>query len=152
MFGFILTISLIIIFLILLLVIYTIYNKLMFYNNELINNYNDLYKLIEEKINVVNNGKMSKDSDLEDYINKFKILDLEDDVINLSLDLDRLVKSKYSKRKFYNSYKDILNKIELEKKKYNDNVLIFNSLIKMVPISFISNIFGFEEWLYYRND
>ena len=152
MFGFILTISLIIIFFILLLVIYTIYNKLMFYNNELINNYNDLYKLIEEKINIINNGKMSKDSDLEDYINKFKTLDLEDDVINLSLDLDRLVKRKYSKRKFYNSYKDILNKIELEKKKYNNNVLIFNSLIKMVPISFISNIFGFEEWLYYRND
>lgn len=152
MYEFIGTIICILILLGCLFVTYLIYSKLMNYNNKLINIYNDIYKLIEEKFILVENNSLKKDTDLHELYNRFKILDYEDDVILISLELDKLIIKSYKKRKFYNEYKSIIERINVIKKEYNDNVLRFNNLIKMFPISIVSNLFGFDTWLYYRND
>lgn len=152
MYEFISTIICILILLGCLFVTYLIYSKLMNYNNKLINIYNDIYKLIEEKFILVENNSLKKDTDLHELYNRFKDLDYEDDVILISLELDQLIIKSYKKRKFYNEYKSIIERINVIKKEYNDNVLRFNNLIKMFPISIVSNLFGFDTWLYYRND
>lgn len=151
MFEFLVTIILIIIFLILLVITICIYNRLMYYKNELISNYSELYILIENKFRIVDSNRLKKDIELKELVDKFNTLDDENDVINISLELDRVM-NKYKRRVWYKDYKDVIENINEVKKVYNDNVLRFNNLIKMFPISIISNLFGFDTWLYYRND
>lgn len=151
MFEFLVTIILIIIFLVFLVITISIYNRLMHYKNELISNYSELYILIKNKFGIVDKRLLKKDIELIELVNRFNTLEDENDVINISLELDKVM-NKYKRRVWYKEYKEVVDKINEVKKVYNDNVLRFNNIIKMFPISIISNLFGFETWLYYRND
>lgn len=153
---------LVIIFFIVSIII--VYNKLIKYRTKLVDSYNRLYSVINDKVIYLNkyfNSKRSEDEIvIKDRLKKFPVLSKREDIINSSLSLDRELNNLFE---YYENnkidYKRLKNKIdqinkELNdiKKEYNDNVLRFNNLLKMFPISLISSLFGFSEWHYYRND
>ncbi|MCF6276413.1 MAG: LemA family protein [Candidatus Magasanikbacteria bacterium] len=43
------------------------------------------------------------------------------------------------------------NRIAVERKRYNDEVKIFNTLVKRVPAKFFASMFGFEERTYFAS-
>lgn len=151
MYEFIVTIILIMIFVLWIVLCLFVYKKLTNYKEELINNYNDLYVIIEKKFKLVSDNVLKKDITLIELVNRFKALEDIDDVINISLELDREVLN-YKRRIWYKDYKVLLEEINSIKSKYNDNVLRFNNILKMFPVNIVSNLFGFDTWLYYRND
>ena len=151
MYGFIGTLILVGIFLVSLLFCVFIYNKLVIYKSELMENYDKLYVLIKDKFYIVEKNISSKDKELCELVIKFKKLNEVDDVINLALLMDRQL-FKYRRRVWYKEYKEINDELNKIKVVYNNNVLRFNNLLKCFPISVISNLFGFEPWLYYRVD
>ena len=151
MYGFIGTLILVGIFLVSLLFCVFIYNKLVIYKSELMDNYDKLYVLIKDKFYIVEKNISSKDKELCELVIKFKKLNEVDDVINLALLMDRQL-FKYRRRVWYKEYKEINDELSKIKVVYNNNVLRFNNLLKSFPISVISNLFGFEPWLYYRVD
>jgi hypothetical protein len=151
MYGFIGTLILVGIFLVSLLFCVFIYNKLVIYKSELMDNYDKLYVLIKDKFYIVEKNISSKDKELFELVVKFKKLNEVDDVINLALLMDRQL-FKYRRRVWYKEYKEINDELSKIKVVYNNNVLRFNNLLKSFPISVISNLFGFEPWLYYRVD
>ena len=151
MYGFIGTLILVGIFLVSLLFCVFIYNKLVIYKSELMDNYDKLYVLIKDKFYIVEKNISSKDKELYELVVKFKKLNEVDDVINLALLMDRQL-FKYRRRVWYKEYKEINDELSKIKVVYNNNVLRFNNLLKSFPISVISNLFGFEPWLYYRVD
>ena len=151
MYGFIGTLILVGIFLVSLLFCVFIYNKLVIYKSELMENYDKLYVLIKDKFYIVEKNISSKDKELYELVVKFKKLNEVDDVINLALLMDRQL-FKYRRRVWYKEYKEINDELSKIKVVYNNNVLRFNNLLKSFPISVISNLFGFEPWLYYRVD
>lgn len=151
MYEFIVTIILIMIFVLWIVLCLFVYKKLTNYKEELINNYNDLYVIIEKKFKLVSDNVLKKDITLIELVNRFKSLEDIDDVINISLELDREVLN-YKRRIWYKDYKVLLEEINSIKSKYNDNVLRFNNILKMFPVNIVSNLFGFDTWLYYRND
>ena len=112
---------------------------------------NNLYVIIEKKFKLVSDNVLKKDITLIELVNRFKALEDIDDVINISLELDREVLN-YKRRIWYKDYKVLLEEINSIKSKYNDNVLRFNNILKMFPVNIVSNLFGFDTWLYYRND
>ena len=151
MYEFIVTIILITIFVLWIGLCLSVYKKLTNYKEELINNYNELYVIIEKKFKLVSDNVLKKDITLIELVNRFKALEDIDDVINISLELDREVLN-YKRRIWYKDYKILLEEINSIKSKYNDNVLRFNNILKMFPVNIVSNLFGFDTWLYYRND
>lgn len=151
MYEFIVTIILIMIFVLWIVLCLFVYKKLTNYKEELINNYNELYVIIEKKFKLVSDNVLKKDITLIELVNRFKALEDIDDVINISLELDREVLN-YKRRIWYKDYKVLLEEINSIKSKYNDNVLRFNNILKMFPVNIVSNLFGFDTWLYYRND
>ncbi len=151
MYEFIVTIILITIFVLWIVLCLSVYKKLTNYKEELINNYNELYVIIEKKFKLVSDNVLKKDIALIELVNRFKVLEDIDDVINISLELDREVLN-YKRRIWYKDYKVLLEEINSIKSKYNDNVLRFNNILKMFPVNIVSNLFGFDTWLYYRND
>lgn len=151
MYEFIVTIILIMIFVLWIVLCLFVYKKLTNYKEELINNYNELYVIIEKKFKLVSDNVLKKDITLIELVNRFKALEDIDDVINISLELDREVLN-YKRRIWYKDYKILLEEINSIKSKYNDNVLRFNNILKMFPVNIVSNLFGFDTWLYYRND
>lgn len=151
MYEFIVTIILITIFVLWIGLCLFVYKKLTNYKEELINNYNELYVIIEKKFKLVSDNVLKKDITLIELVNRFKALEDIDDVINISLELDREVLN-YKRRIWYKDYKVLLEEINSIKSKYNDNVLRFNNILKMFPVNIVSNLFGFDTWLYYRND
>lgn len=151
MYEFIVTIILITIFVLWIGLCLSVYKKLTNYKEELINNYNELYVIIEKKFKLVSDNVLKKDITLIELVNRFKALEDIDDVINISLELDREVLN-YKRRIWYKDYKVLLEEINSIKSKYNDNVLRFNNILKMFPVNIVSNLFGFDTWLYYRND
>jgi hypothetical protein len=151
MYEFIVTIILITIFVLWIGLCLSVYKKLTNYKEELINNYNELYVIIEKKFKLVSDSVLKKDITLIELVNRFKALEDIDDVINISLELDREVLN-YKRRIWYKDYKVLLEEINSIKSKYNDNVLRFNNILKMFPVNIVSNLFGFDTWLYYRND
>ena len=151
MYEIIVTIILITIFVLWIGLCLSVYKKLTNYKEELINNYNELYVIIEKKFKLVSDNVLKKDITLIELVNRFKALEDIDDVINISLELDREVLN-YKRRIWYKDYKVLLEEINSIKSKYNDNVLRFNNILKMFPVNIVSNLFGFDTWLYYRND
>lgn len=151
MYEFIVTIILITIFVLWIGLCLSVYKKLTNYKEELINNYNELYVIIEKKFKLVSDNVLKKDITLIELVNRFNTLEDIDDVINISLELDREVLN-YKRRIWYKDYKILLEEINSIKSKYNDNVLRFNNILKMFPVNIVSNLFGFDTWLYYRND
>lgn len=151
MYEFIVTIILITIFVLWIGLCLSVYKKLTNYKEELINNYNELYVIIEKKFKLVSDNVLKKDITLIELVNRFKALEDIDDVIKISLELDREVLN-YKRRIWYKDYKVLLEEINSIKSKYNDNVLRFNNILKMFPVNIVSNLFGFDTWLYYRND
>ena len=151
MYEFIVTIILITIFVLWIGLCLSVYKKLTNYKEELINNYNELYVIIEKKFKLVSDNVLKKDITLIELVNRFKALEDIDDVINISLELDREVLN-YKRRIWYKDYKILLEEINSIKSKYNDNVLRFNNILKMFPVNIVINLFGFDTWLYYRND
>ena len=151
MYEFIVTIILIMIFVLWIVLCLFVYKKLTNYKEELINNYNELYVIIEKKFKLVSDNVLKKDITLIELVNRFKALEDIDDVINISLELDREVLN-YKRRIWFKDYKILLEEINSIKSKYNDNVLRFNNILKMFPVNIVSNLFGFDTWLYYRND
>lgn len=141
-----------------------VYNKLSKYQDRLNNSYKELFNLINIKVLCLNSSLKNKRSELETNINKrlneFPVLSTKEDIINSSLMLDRELNDLFlyydSNKIDYKKLKKEIDKINEEfisvKKEYNDNVLRFNNLLKMFPISLISSLFGFNEWQYYRND
>ena len=151
MYEFIVTIILIMIFVLWIVLCLFVYKKLTNYKEELINNYNELYVIIEKKFKLVSDNVLKKDITLIELVNRFKALEDIDDVINISLELDREVLN-YKRRIWYKDYKILLEEINSIKYKYNDNVLRINNILNMFPVNIVSNLFGFDTWLYYRND
>lgn len=159
-----LLIILVIVIIFFIVSIIVVYNKLTKYRTKLSISYNNMYSVINKKIICLDSYFKSKNSNEEKIIKnrlkEFPVLSTKKDIINSLLDLDRELNELF---KYYDNngidYKKLkkdLNTINNElvdlKKEYNDNVLRFNNLLKMFPISLISSLFGFSEWHYYRND
>lgn len=141
-----------------------VYNKLIKYRTKLSDSYNKMYVVINNKIVYLNKYFKGKTTEEEKIIKKrlkeFPVLSNKKDIINSLLSLDRELNELF---KYYDDNKveykilkselDSINNDLIElKKEYNNNVLRFNNLLKMFPISLVSSLFGFSEWYYYRND
>lgn len=144
--------------------IIVVYNKLSKYRNNLHNSFNKIKSILNDKVVCVNsymkNKKLDQEKNVKNIIKNFNTLSKREEIIDASLLLDRELNKLfeyYGKNNIsYKKFKEELDKINGEfieiKKEYNDNVLRFNNLLKMFPISLISSLFGFSEWHYYRND
>jgi LemA protein len=62
------------------------------------------------------------------------------------------LKSDQSFLKLQDQLEGTENRIAVERKRYNDEVTVFNKKIKTFPRSFLASLFGFEEFEYFEID
>ena len=143
----------------------TIYNKMVTLKNELNYNFQRLQDVINAKFDAArlfyNSCYMINPNEffhLNELVSNYNLVVGVDAVINASLELDKELKriiammDKNSINNWLIRYNDLNMKMAVARDNYNNNVLKFNNYINMVPINFISGLFGFMPWSYFRND
>ncbi len=121
---------LLLILLIILIIIFTVivYNELVVLRNNVISSWKDVLNSIDEYV---------KSSSVEKR--EYDKLIAAEDIIN-----------------FYYKIKDdgdpsIKEKINVQKRIYNDYVLALNNKTMLFPFSIVASIFGFSKWPYFRD-
>lgn len=120
--------------------------------------YNKLNILDEELFNIWKELKISIDN-LVIKVNDLKIVTLKNIVKDYKTDLDIMeimeyylkLEKRISKSR-NNELKILINEINDMKLIYNNKVLKYNNMVNSLVYCFISKIFGFEEYTYFRNN
>ena len=118
------------------------------------NKYDIITKLIAEITQVDKNVKVFKnidkikDEELSSFEFERKLYDLESQIYSIKNENTKLQKSKIMNELWYEII-NINTKIKAEKKYYNENTTIYNSLVTKFPSKIIAILLKYEEKAYF---
>lgn len=146
----------ILVFLIILLSIYTIsiYNKLKVDKNEVDKLWNRLRLAIEEQFKLVSaNIKLvnSNQDTLVDLINSYNVMAYTEDVMEAYLSLEKII-GNLEESNLKTSFMAKNQELNEVKTLYNNVLLRYNNMVSMIPGSYVAKIFGFHSGIWFRNN
>ena len=161
-------IALIIAFVLVEMVYYNKFQVLKIKINEAYNNLDILFEkkanLLERAVNIIKeNNKQYKEEILLDNLVKIKNQTLTRFELNHELtlgfrdykallDLDKKLADMDSLKTINEELLDIDNDLEASKKYYNDNIVLYNKLVKCLPSNFVAKFYKYQEEDFFKEE